>query len=213
MIAPDCNATGLRQALATAQSENARLQKIIQLKDEQIRLLNFRLFGPKSEKLSSAQIPLLLQEISLMAGEVEQESERPAAQKQGLPAPASRPRRHHPGRDKLPAHLERREEILPCGPQDCRCAKCGAERPVIGYDTREELAYAPAQFGVRVIKREKRGSHCEEEQGVATAPAPAQIVPKGKLSDAFIIEVLVRKYQLHLQCSSPSSLRMIATSR
>jgi transposase len=206
MIAPDCTAPALRQALATAQSEIARLQTILHLKDEQIRLLNCRLFGPKSEKLSAAQIPLLLQEISLMAGEVAQESERPAAQKQGLPAPASPPRRNHPGRDKLPAHLERREEILPCCPQDCQCAKCGAERPVIGYDTREELACEPAKFWVRVIKREKRGSHCEAEQGVATAPAPAQIVPKGKLSNEFIIEVLVRKYQLHLpvyrQCAA-----------
>jgi transposase len=64
----------------------------------------------------------------------------------------------------------------------------------------------PAKFWVRVIKREKRGSHCQEEQGVTTAPAPAQIVPKGKLSNEFIIEGLVRKYQLHLpvyrQCAA-----------
>ena len=31
-----------------------------------------------------------------------------------------------------------------------------------------------------------------------TAPAPARITPKGKLSDEFIIEVLARKYQQHL---------------
>jgi len=77
---------------------------------------------------------------------------------------------------------------------------------VIGYETREELACEPAKFWVRVIQREKRGSHCEEEQGVATAPAPMQVVPKGKLSNEFIIEVLVRKYQLHLpvyrQCAA-----------
>ena len=42
-----------RQALEQSESENARLRKIIQLKDEHIRLLNFRIFGPKSEKLSS----------------------------------------------------------------------------------------------------------------------------------------------------------------
>ena len=87
-----------------------------------------------------------------------------------------------------------------------QCAKCGAERPVIGYETREELACEPAQFWVRVIKREKRGSHCEAEQGVVTASAPAQIVPKGKLANEFIIEVLVRKYQLPLpvyrQCAA-----------
>jgi transposase len=206
MIAPDSSRSDLRQALERSESEIARLLTIIQLKDEQIRLLNFKIFGPKSEKLSPAQIPLLLQEISLMAGEVEQEAERPEAQKQVSLPQTRKPRPHHPGRDKLPEHLERREEILPCCPEDCQCSKCGAERPVIGYETREELACEPAKFWVRVIKREKRGSHCEEEQGVATAPAPAQIVPKGKLSDEFIIEVLVRKYQLHLpvyrQCAA-----------
>jgi len=33
---------------------------------------------------------------------------------------------------------------------------------------------------------------------VATAAAPAQIVPKSKLSNEFIVEVLARKYQQHL---------------
>ncbi|HTV40187.1 MAG TPA: transposase, partial [Candidatus Sulfotelmatobacter sp.] len=46
----------------------------IQLKDEHIRLLNFRFFGPKSEKLSPAQKQLLLAEVSLSAGEVDQEA-------------------------------------------------------------------------------------------------------------------------------------------
>ena len=187
-----------RQDLAIAQAENARLRRVVQLKDEQIRLLNFRLFGPKGEKLASAQIPLLLQEVSLSAGEVAREADLPETQKQNPLPKAKQPRPNHPGRERLPEHLERREEIIPCHPEDCTCAKCGAERPVIGYESREELACEPAKFFVRVIKREKRGSHCEEEQGVATAPAPAQIVPKSKLSDEFIIEVLARKYQQHL---------------
>lgn len=204
MTAPDATPSDLRQALGRAQGEVTRLHRILALKDEQIRLLNLRIFGPKGEKLSPEQIQLLFHELSVTAGEVQQEAGQSAAPK---PAPQSRqPRRNHPGREKLPEHLERREEILPCCPEDCQCAKCGAERPVIGYETREELACEPARFWVRVIKREKRGSHCEEEQGVATAPAPAQIVPKGKLSNEFIIEVLVRKYQLHLpvyrQCAA-----------
>lgn len=192
--------------LADLEAEVLRLRRIIQLKDEQIRLLNFRLFGPKSEKLSSAQIPLLLAEVSLTAAEVEQEAARPETQKQNPLPRAKQPRPNHPGRERLPESLERREQIIPCCPEDCRCPKCGAQRPVIGYETREELACEAAKFWVRVIKREKRGSHCEEEQGVATAPAPAQIVPKSKLSDEFIIEVLARKYQEHLpvyrQCAT-----------
>ena len=108
MTAPDSILPDLGQALAQAQTEIARLQKVIQLKDEQIRLLNFRLFGPKSEKLSSAQIPLLGEEISLSTGEVEQEAERPEAQKQSPLAQSRQPRSRHPGREPLPNHLERR---------------------------------------------------------------------------------------------------------
>jgi transposase len=217
MAAPDPILSDLQKALEAAQTENARLQKIIQLKDEQIRLLNFRFFGPKSEKLSSAQIPLLVEELSISAGEIEKEAERPETEKQPRLAETRQPRSSHPGREPLPQHLERREEIIPCCPEDCHCAKCGAERSVIGYETREELACEPAKFWIRVIKREKRGSHCEEEQGVATAAAPAQIVPKGKLSNEFIVEVLVRKYQLHLpvyrQCAALSEDYGIDLSR
>jgi transposase len=197
MNPPETLPESARQLFQDLQSEVARLQQIIQLKDEQIKLLNLRIFGPKSEKLSSAQIPLLLAELSLSAGEVDQEAERPPAEKENPLPKAKRARPNHPGRDKLPEHLERREEIIRCCPKDCRCEKCGAERPVIGYETREELACEPAKFWVRVIKREKRGSHCLEEQGVVTAPAPAQIVPKSKLSNEFIIEVLAQKYQQH----------------
>ena len=185
----------LQAKTAGLETENVRLQRILELKDEQIKLLNIRLFGPKSEKLSSAQIPLLLAEISLTAGEVDQEAELVQEKKEHPLPKAKRSRPNHPGREALPEHLERREEVIACCPEDCRCDQCGAERPVIGYETREELACEPAKFWVRVIQREKRGSHCLEEQGVVTAAAPAQIVPKGKLSNELIIEVLAQKYQ------------------
>ncbi len=208
-IAPDSSPSDLRQALEHAQSENARLLKIIQLKDEHIRLLNFKIFGPKSEKLSTAQIPLLLQEISLMAST--KSSRKPNGPTLKSKCRCLRPARLGPAiRDATSCpsiwNVAKRSSPAVLEWCDCQCAKCGAQRPVIGYETREELACEPAKFWVRVIKREKRGSHCEEEQGVATAPAPAQIVSKGKLSNEFIIEVLVRKYRLHLpvyrQCAA-----------
>ncbi len=58
-------------------------------------------------------------------------------------------------------------------------------------------------------------NHCEEEQGVATAPAP-KIVPKGKLSNEFIIEVVVRKYRLpsdYRQCAALTERYGIELSR
>src|SRR4029078_6802267 len=91
MTAPDPILSDLQQALEKAQAENVRLQRIIQLKDEELRLLNYRRFGPKSEKLSSAQSVLLLEEGSVSAGEVEQEAERPESEKQPRSAQSRRP--------------------------------------------------------------------------------------------------------------------------
>ena len=197
----------VREAFLGLQAENVRLQAVLKLKDEQIRLLNLLRWGPKADKLSEAQLALFPQELIVLAPEVEGEAGQPEGKKTLAALPkAKAPRRNHPGRAVLPAHLERREEIIPCHPKDCSCPQCGQPRPVIGYEVREELDCQPAEFFVRVIKREKRGSHCLEEQGVAVAPAPAQIVPKGKLSDAFIIEVLAAKFQQHTpvfrQCAS-----------
>ena len=187
-----------KQAFAVMEAEVSRLQVVLNLKDEQIRLLNIRLWGPKADKLSENQLALLPQELIVAAPEVEREAEVPEKDKAlaGIPK-AKAPRRNHPGRTTLPDHLERREEIIPCHPKDCSCSVCGQSRPVIGYEVREELGCRPAEFFVRVIKREKRGSHCQPEQGVAVAPAPAQIVPKSKLSDEVIIEVLAAKFQQH----------------
>ena len=193
----DLNATPepLRQAYEELRAENVRLQGVIKLKDEQIRLLNLEKWGPKADKLSPDQLALLPQELVVRPAEVEREATLPEAQKQ-LPK-ARQPRPNHPGRAELPAHLPRREVIIGCTPEECHCQKCGAERPVIGYETREELDCVPAQFFVRVIKREKRGSHCLPEQGVTVAPAPLQIVPKSKLSNNVIIETLAAKFQQH----------------
>ena len=196
-----------REAFLGLQAELSRLQTVLKLKDEQIRLLNIQRWGPKADKLSEAQLALLPEELIVAAPEVEGEADQPEGKKAlGNGARAKTPRCNHPGRASLPAHLERREEIIPCHPKDCSCPTCGLPRPIIGYEVREELGCKPAEFFVRVIKREKRGSHCLEEQGVTVAPAPAQIVPKGKLSDQFIIEVLAAKFQQHTpifrQCAS-----------
>lgn len=217
MELPEPVSDKVRQAFESVLAENARLARLLELSREEIKLLNARIFGPKSEKLSPEQIPLLLEEASLTAGEVEREAELPAEQKADPLPKARRPRPNHAGREPLPAHLERREVTIPCQPGDCRCGQCGGERPVIGYETREELVCEPAKFYVRVNRREKRGSCCVEEQGVATAQAPRQIIPKSKLSDEFIIDVLVRKFQLHQpvyrQCADLAENYKIELSR
>jgi transposase len=224
MISLDSLPADARQAFEGLQGEVGRLEQVVRTKDQiielqnqKIRLLNFKLWGPKGETISPAQTALLFQEASVTPAEIQKEAQLPPAQKEN-PLPKAKPARpYHPGREKLPEHLERREVIIPCHPQDCLCDQCGAQRPVIGYETSEELVCDPATFWVRVNKREKRGSHCLEEQGVATAPAPARIVPKSKLSDEFIIEALAKKYEQHQpvyrQCAVLSDNHGIDLSR
>ncbi|MGC8563130.1 MAG: IS66 family transposase zinc-finger binding domain-containing protein, partial [Thermoplasmata archaeon] len=65
---------------------------------------------------------------------------------------------------------------------------------MIGYEETEVLDVRPAEYFVRVIKREKRACRDCEQQGVATAPVPERIVAKSVLSDQLIIEAVVNKY-------------------
>ena len=195
MVDPNATPEQLRKAYQELQAEVARLELVLKLQREEIRLLHLEKWGPKADKLSEEQLALLPSEIVVTEAEVEREAALPEAEKQ-LPK-AKTPRPNHPGRAELPAHLPRRETIIPCSAAECHCARRGAERPIIGYEVREELDCVPAQYFVNVIKREKRGSHCLPEQGVATAAAPAQIVPKSKLSTNFVIEMLAAKFQQH----------------
>lgn len=195
MVDPNATTEQLRKAYQELQAEVARLELVIKLQREEIRLLHLEKWGLKADKLSEGQLALLPSEIVVTEAEVEREAALPEPEKE-LPK-AKTPRPNHPGRAELPAHLPRRETIIPCSAAECHCSQCGAERPVIGYEVREELDCVPAQYFVNVIKREKRGSHCLPEQGVATAAAPVQVVPKSKLSTNFVIEMLAAKFQQH----------------
>lgn len=198
MIALETLTAEVRQFILDQQSELERLNTLLKARDEEIKLLNFRLFGPKSEKLSDEQMSFLFDEPGLTMDEVQKEADLPQSEKSKPLPRAKKQRKRNPGRDMLPKHLERRVVNIACHPADCKCERCGADRPIIGYETHEELGMEPAKFFIKEVRREKRGSHCLPEQGVATAPAPSRIMPKGKLSDEFIIDVLVRKYQQHL---------------
>ena len=113
----------------------------------------------------------------------------------GAPAqPQQKNRKKHPGRNQLPSHLERVEEIVACTTEQCRCGKCGAETRVIGYEETEVLGMKPAVYFVRVIKREKRACAACLMQGVATAPVPERIAPKSIFADETIISILIDKY-------------------
>jgi transposase len=182
------------QALSAAEG-------IIQQLKEALRAERVARYGQRSEKLSDLQLQLLDLEPGVSSDEIEREvasgplPECPenTQEKRTPTEKQQRARRNHPGRNELPAHLERIEQIIACTAEQCTCGKCGKETRVVGYETTEVLSKKPAEYFVSVIKREKRACRCEEH-GVATAEVPERIAPKSIFSDEVIIDFLVSKY-------------------
>jgi transposase len=189
------------QALALAEIK-------IKVLEERLRLDRIARYGKGSETLSDLQLQLLDLEPGVSSQEVEAESEREpikAPPAEGNTSSSGKPRRKHPGRQELPSHLERVEQIVACTPEQCNCGQCGKQTTVIGYEETEVLDVRPAEYFVRVIKREKRACRSCQEQGVQTAPVPERIVAKSVLSDQLIIEAMVGKY-----CASLPLYRQLA---
>src|SRR5215831_8320913 len=175
----------------------------IQLLEERLRLERIQKYGPASEKLNNAQLELLDEEPGVSNLEVAVESERE-------PLPAAAPlqpkrKRQHPGRQALPANLERVERVIACSPEQSCCAHCGEPTEVIGYEQSEQLDVEPAKYFVSVIKREKRGCRCCH-RGVVTAPAPARIIEKSLVSDRVVIDTVIAKYCDHLPLYRQSAM-------
>jgi len=173
----------------------------IKVLEERLRLQLIAKYGPASEKLTDAQLELLELEPGVSNVEVRAESDRqPESSENKKPA-----KRKHPGRQQLPADLPRRENILPCRPEQCTCRICGEQTRVIGYEQSEQLDVEPARYFVLVTKREKRAcSVCKE--GVITAALPARIIDKSLASDRVIIDTVVAKYSDHLPLYRQSAI-------
>ena len=174
-----------------SEAEQRRLTLENKLLKEAIRLLRLKQDGAKSEQLSDAQLALLELEPGVTGAEVAAEAALPAREKK-LPRIAT----PH-GRSPLPAHLPRVEEIILVPAAQRHCATCAGPKCALGFDVTEVLDLKPVELFVRVIKREKLACLKHPEAGVSTGPVGARIVPGGKLSDAFIVDVLLKKYQLH----------------
>src|SRR2546421_479076 len=89
----------------------------IRVLEERLRLQRIAKYGPKSEKLSDAQLELLESEPGVSAAEVEVESEREPLPDAAATAESESKRgktRRHPGRQQLPAHLPRVEHVVGC---------------------------------------------------------------------------------------------------
>jgi transposase len=170
----------------------------IRVLEEQLRLERIKKYGPKSERLSDAQLELLDLEPGVSRAEVEAEGRREPLPGSVTPGATRSNGSRHPGRQQLPKDLPRIERLIRCGPEQCLCKACGQQTVVIGYEESEQLDVEPARYFVALTRREKRACRSCSEGSVSAAPLPARIIDKGLASDRVVIDTIVGKYSDHL---------------
>ncbi|MBQ0933648.1 IS66 family transposase [Ideonella alba] len=191
----------MRQALRALQAEVARQDEIIQRQEREaafkqatidkltheMAVLKRLKFAAKSEAFSAEQKSLIEEtidaDLAALAREIEQQTPETKApqDKQG------------PKREKLPAHLPRRE--IRHEPESTTCG-CGCAMKRIGEDVAEKLDYQP---GVFTVERHIRGKWvCAQCETLVLAPVAPHIIDKGIPTSGLLAQVLVAKFLDHL---------------
>jgi transposase len=165
-----------------------------------------QLYGRRSEKTPASQLQMLL---SFLVSE----GAAPAAAETAQQAPPSPPaqasaagaadgtgpqrpaRRQAPrGAQALPAHLERREVVVPVPAEQSTCPCCGEQRTPMGEEVSQRLELEPARFFVLVEKRPKLScARCKE--GVVSAPASETPLPGALPGPGLLSQLVVGKYR------------------
>jgi transposase len=97
--------------------------------------------------------------------------------------------KEHPGRMKLPDHLERREKIIEPAEDITNCKK-------IGEEITEELEYEPGKLYVNKIIRPKYAK--ANNEGIITAPMVERALPKAIAGAGLLAQIVIDKYVDHL---------------
>ena len=163
-------------------SENKILQ-------EQIKSLQDKLFGRKSEKTPRDDGQLSLFDIPQPTPSISDNCEEVTI------AEHTRKKR---GRKPLPDNLPRIEVIHDLSKEEKQCA-CGCLKSRIGQEVSEQLEYIPAE--VRVIRNIRYKYACKNCEGVeddgptvSIARMPDQIIPKSIATPGLLAHILTAKF-------------------
>jgi transposase len=96
------------------------------------------------------------------------------------------------GRKPVNRSLRPVEQVIEA-PPTARIAADGTPLTLLGYEISEREHFIAAELVRQIIKRERWGLPDTREE-LERAPVPAAIVPKGKYSDEYLLEAMLRKY-------------------
>ncbi len=179
--------TQLRQTVQLLMTQLRHKTALLDKLTHEMAVLRRLKFAARSEGFTSEQKSLIEEtldaDLAALAAEIE--LAQPAK-----PAPEDK---QQPRREKLPAHLPRRE--IRHEPANTTCG-CGQAMKRIGEDVAEKLDYQPGVFTVERHVRGKWVCGCCEK--LVQAPVAPHIIDKGIPSTGLLAQVLVAKYLDHL---------------
>jgi transposase len=143
-----------------------------------------QLYGRKSEKVSSDQLQLFLDQIVV---DVPKDAAKPQTE---IPKRKPRPRG---GRKPLPENLPREPYIIPVPDRARRCEECGAEKKTIGYVDSEILEFRPAHFVILVPRREKVA--CPKCEAHISISDDDKLIERGRPGPGLVADIIVGKFQ------------------
>lgn len=183
----------LRQAeLAQRDAELVALRDAKQDLEARYAAMTRALFSPKREHGIPADVGQ--QSIFTVPVETAPEAEPATVTAETKTITYQREVRH--GRRPVPKDLPTIERIIPV-PEAERIGPNGEGLVVIGYEVSTRLHLIPETLAQLVIKRERVGL-ADTRETLVTAPPLAALIPKGKLSDDFVHQIVLRKYLLGL---------------
>jgi transposase len=193
----------LRELLSEGRADDvlALVAKLLARNGElERKLADVLMRGRKNEGVSTAQLLLMLEGLSVAPAEDLETANRQLRQasaideKKGEAGQAEPPKKQPPLRRPLPPGLRRVANLIPVPAADRPCPKCGTERKCIGHDVTEVIDLVPAEVIVRLDQREKLAClECEAE--VVRAPPGDKVVPGGRMGTTLVGQVLVDKYR------------------
>ena len=186
----------LLRAMLPVKDEALRLmEEQVKLLTHQVEWLKRQLFGHKSERIDPNQ--MYLDGLMIEAIEDNPPAE-PASAGPDVVIEAHTRKASPCGRGELPQHLDREIEVVDV-PEEAKVLPDGTLRPCIGHEDSERLAYTPARFFVRVVRRPKYGSPLgAEEHGVIVAPLPERLIPRCLGDETLLTHVIVSKFADYL---------------
>jgi len=183
----------VKEMAAEHAKEVQALQNKLTIEEEKYAALQRLIFGPKSEKhqKENPKQDLLFNEAETFFDVLDR---KPATITVG------QHERKKAGRKPFPDNLERNEIIHALSDEERACPSCGALRPEIGEERKEELRLIPAKAVIDVHVMKKYGPcPCKECQGTETAPiiqaqGNAKIIPGSRFSNGTIAFFLTSKF-------------------